>query len=131
MPSLDTNVLLRWLAQDDFAQSARADHLFDAVDANAGPFFVPVTVLFELEWAPRSRYRFAKMQVVATVTGLLETREIEMQKHAAIEHALQMMCQAAADFTDYLHVGLAVTAKRDPLLTFDVGASRLAYAQLI
>jgi predicted nucleic-acid-binding protein len=128
---LDTNILVRWLVQDDADQTERVDQLFNSLSAADSPYFVPVTVLLELEWVLRSRYKFSQSQIVSAVTGLLETREVEMQEHAAIEHALHLMRHAAADFIDCLHAGLAVASQRDPLLTFDVGASRLPPAQLI
>ena len=51
MKALDTNVVVRYLTGDDPAQAARARAAVDA-----GPVFVPVTVLLESEWVLRSRY---------------------------------------------------------------------------
>ena len=63
MSSLDTNVLMRWLVDDDAAQNARVQKLFDSIRADHGTLFVPSTVMLELEWVLRSRYRFDKMRI--------------------------------------------------------------------
>jgi predicted nucleic-acid-binding protein len=131
MPAVDTNVLVRLLVQDDEVQSEKAANLIDSLADGEAPFLVTATVLLELEWVLRSRYRFGKARFIAAVVALLETRGLEVQEHAAVEHALHMLRQSAAEFADCLHAGLAAAAHRDPLLTFDVGASRLAVAQLI
>lgn len=50
MAGLDTNVLARWLLEDDEDQAARAQQLFDAAQSNRSTLFVPCTVVLELEW---------------------------------------------------------------------------------
>jgi predicted nucleic-acid-binding protein len=131
MPALDTNVLVRLLVQDDEVQSGRAARLIDTHPDDAPPLYVSVTVLLELEWVLRSRYRFSKPEVIGALMGVMEVRKIEVQSLAAVEHALHMLRQSPAEFADCLHAGLAFAVRRDPLLTFDIGASRLAHAQLL
>jgi predicted nucleic-acid-binding protein len=131
VPTLDTNILVRWLVRDDERQTARAFELLQSPTADGLPYFIPVTVLLELECVLRSRYGFAKAQVIAAVTAILETFDLEMQEHAAVERALHMLRLGAAEFADCLHAGLAAQAHRAPMLTFDIGASRLPDAQLI
>ena len=73
MASLDTNVLVRWLVADDPAQTAQVDALLEAAQASATQFFVPVTVLLELEWVLRSRYRMDKPSILLAMTGFVST----------------------------------------------------------
>jgi predicted nucleic-acid-binding protein len=131
MPALDTSVLVRLLVRDAEAQSERAATLIDSHPEDEPPLYVPVTVLLELEWVLRSRYRFNKPQVISAVMAVMEVRSIEVQSLAAVEHALHMLRQSTAEFADCLHAGLAFAAQREPLLTFDIGASRLAHAELL
>lgn len=125
MPSLDTNVLVRWLVEDDSAQAARAQSLFESAQVHRSPLFVPSTVMLELEWVLRSRYQFDKATVLGTFGALLETQELEFQAEAALEWALHLYRQGTADFADCLHTGLSASADRAPLLTFDEKAARL------
>jgi predicted nucleic acid-binding protein len=65
MPGLDTNVLVRWLVEDDSKQIARVQALFESARATQTMLFVPSMVILELERVLRSRYEFDK----ATVLG--------------------------------------------------------------
>jgi len=131
MPGLDTNVLVRWLVEDDDKQTARAQALFESARANQTMLFVPSTVLLELEWVLRSRYQFDKATVLGTFNALLETQELEFQVEAALERALHLYRLGAAEFADCLHAGLCGAADRVPLLTFDEAAARLPNVALL
>lgn len=130
MPAVDTNVLVRWLIDDDPVQTAHAQKLFDAARTSQS-LFVPITVTLELEWVLRSRYLFEKTTVLATYNSLLDTHELEFQDEAAIEHALHRYRSGAAEFADCLHAGLGAVAQRMPLLTFDAKAARLSGVQRV
>lgn len=131
MPGLDTNVLVRWLVEDDDKQAARAKELFEAARADQTVYFVPSTVMLELEWVLRSRYQFDKATVLGTFNALLETQELEFQGEAALERALHLYRLGAAEFADCLHIGHCGSVNRAPLLTFDEKAARLPNVELL
>ena len=123
MPSVDTNVLVRLLTADDSRQSAQAKSF--------SHIFVPITVILELEWVLRSRYGYAREQVLSTLSSLLETRELVFQDEAAVEHALHYYRRRRADFAECLHLGGAASAGELPLMTFDRTAARVDGAKLL
>lgn len=132
MPALDTNVLVRWLTNDEPEQAAAAGQLFDAAQASGERLWVAVTVMLELEWVLRSRYGFDRAAVTSALNGLLGTSDLDCQHEAALEVALWRFKQAGSpDFADCLHVALAAQAQADPLWTFDERAARLPGARLI
>ena len=131
MSGLDTNILVRWLMADDEEQRQRVRTVFRAAVSQRSSLFVPSTVVLELEWVLRSRYRLDKASLLLALTALLETRELEFQAEDAVERALHAYRQGAADFADCLHAGLCAAAGRAPMLTFDEKAARLAEAELI
>ena len=131
MPSLDTNVLVRWLMDDDATQNARVQKLFDSIRADHSTLFVPSTVMLELEWVLRSRYKLDKPSVLQAFNALLETQELEFQAEAAIEWALHLYREGIAEFADCMHAGLCSAAGRAPLLTFDQKAAKLPGVQLV
>jgi predicted nucleic-acid-binding protein len=131
MPSLDTNVLVRWLVEDDRKQTARVQTLFESARKGRFVLFVPSTVTLELEWVLRSRYQFEKSTVLTAFNALLEAQEIEFQDEAALERALDQYRSGAAEFADCLHSGLSRAADRAPLLTFDAKAARLANVEML
>ncbi len=131
MAGLDTNVLVRWLVEDDAEQAARAQQLFQVVQTNQATLYIPCTVVLELEWVLRSRYRFDKATILRTFTALLETHELEFQFEAGLEVALHLYRQGVADFADCLHAGLCSAAGKSPLLTFDEKAAKLEDVELL
>jgi predicted nucleic-acid-binding protein len=131
MPSLDTNVLVRWLIEDDREQVERVRGLFESTRADQLMLFVPSTVTLELEWVLRSRHGFDKATVMTAFNALLETQEIEFQDEAALEHSLHLYRLGAAEFADCLHAGLSRAANRAPLLTFDAKAARLESVEML
>ena len=56
MAALDTNVLVRFLVQDDARQGAAASRLIRSGVEAGGTLFVPVTVVLELEWVLRTDF---------------------------------------------------------------------------
>ncbi len=130
MPGLDTNVLVRWIVEDDPRQATRVQRLFEEV-RERGEFFVPSTVMLELEWVLRSRYGFDKPTVLAAFNALMETQELEFQDEPALERALNFYRQSAAEFADCLHAGQCGSADRTPMVTFDEIAARLPGVELL
>jgi predicted nucleic-acid-binding protein len=124
-------VLVRLLVGDDARQAAQAEALARESAGTGEPLFVPLTVILELEWVLRARYRFPKDTVLATLVSLLETREIEFHDEASLERALFFYRSRRADFAECLHLGCAVTHDRLPLVTFDRQAARLEGAKLL
>jgi len=131
MASLDTNVLVRWLVDDDPAQSETVRQLLAKAAAHEEPLFIPSTVLLELEWVLRKNYGRDKPDVLRMLNALLDSRELVFENEAAIERALHLYRLGNADFGECLHVGISSAAARDPLWTFDRKASRLSGAQLL
>jgi predicted nucleic-acid-binding protein len=131
VPSLDTNILVRILTGDDARQSASARSLIENRADHDELLFVPLTVTLELEWVLRAAYGFAKEEVLATLVGLLETRELEFQDEASIERSIHLYRSGNADFAECLHIGSAITHDRAPLLTFDRKAARVDGAMML
>jgi len=131
MAGLDTNVLVRWLLDDDKKQAARVQMLFEETRANRATLFVPSTVVLELEWVLRARYQLDKAVVLGAFSALLETQELEFQDEAALERALSLYRQSSADFADCLRAGQCGFAGQAPMMTFDETAARLPTVQLL
>jgi predicted nucleic-acid-binding protein len=131
MPGLDTNVLVRWLVDDDRRQSTLALELFESTRSRGERLFVPSTVALELEWVLRSRYGFDKESILSAFTALLETRELEFQSEQALERALHWFKQGTAEFADCLHAAECTSADYAPMLSFDARAARLPGVRLL
>jgi predicted nucleic-acid-binding protein len=131
MASLDTNVLVRYLVQDDERQFALARKLIRAALRSGETLFVPVTVMLELEWVLRSNFSFDKDQITNTLSSLLASVELSFESESATEVALALYQRSSADFADCLHVALAHAAGESPLWTFDRAAAKIDGAKLL
>jgi predicted nucleic-acid-binding protein len=131
MPALGTNVLVRYVVEDDVAQFAAAKRLISRCVGEGLTLYVPVTVVLELEWVLRSNFGFAKDDVLLTLSSLFSAAELTFESERALEVALQLFRKGSADFADCLHVALVTQAGEQPLWTFDKGAAKVSGAQLL
>ncbi len=131
MPALDTNVLVRYVVQDDTVQLAAARRLITRCVSEGQSIFVPVTVVLELEWVLRASFGYAKDDVLQVLSSLFSAAELSFESERALEVALQLYRESTADFADCLHVALAAQAGEQPLWTFDKGAAKVIGAQLV
>jgi predicted nucleic-acid-binding protein len=125
MLGVDTNVLVRFLVRDDEAQFEKAHKLIKREVTAGRRVFIGQLVLLETEWVLRSRYGLSKNRIIETISGLLDTADVQFEDEPAIEEALFTWKDAAADFADCLigarnrRLGCRATA------TFDAKAAKL------
>lgn len=131
MPALDTNVLVRYVVLDDREQLEAARALITRCVEEGQTLFVPVTVALELEWVLRSNFAFDKDTVMQVLGSLLSAVELSFESERALEVALQLYREGAADFADCVHVALALQAGEQPLWTFDRRAAKVPGASLL
>lgn len=97
MRGVDTNVLLRPLAQDDPHQAAVVETFFRELEARGERLFVSCIVLCEASWSLRG-LGFSRVQIAATLEKLLETALFEIQDRDLVRRALAQFRQGPADF---------------------------------
>lgn len=126
MLGIDTNVLVRYLVQDDDAQFEKARRLIKREVIAGRKVFVNQLVLLETEWVLRSRYVISKVQIIEAISGLLDSAEIQFEDEPTIEEALFIWKDCAADFADCLIVAKNRRLGCRATATFDVKASKLS-----
>ena len=134
MAAIDTNILIRFLVEDDAAQLAQVKKLISSAIRAGDTLYVPITVALELEWVLRSNFGFDKSTITQTLQALLSTTELSFESEPALELALLLFDDAQnvkADFSDCLHIALAHKAWQTPLWTFDKLAAKVAGARLL
>ncbi len=129
MPALDTNVLVRYVVQDDEAQLASAKRLIRKCVSAGQTLFVPVTVTLEFEWVLRASFGYAKDEVMQALSSLFSAAELTFESERALEVALHLYRKGSADFADCLHIALVAQAGKLPMWTFDKRAANVSGAQ--
>ena len=130
MTGLDSNVLARYVMQDDPRQSPRANRLIESLSAEA-PGFVPVVTLVELVWVLSGSYGLNRAQVATVLETLLRSRELVIDRAELVAQALGRFSLAGADFADALIERIATAAGCRVTLTFDAGAAKAAGMTLV
>ena len=130
MIGLDTNVLVRYIMQDDAKQSPKATRLVESLSVEA-PGFVSIVSVVELGWVLSFSYGLSRMQVAQAFEALLRTKEIVVDRADQVLRALRVFNDTSADFADCLIERSAAAAGCDRTMTFDVGAAKVAVMTLI
>lgn len=121
MIGLDTNVLVRYITQDDPVQSAKASDLIESL-TTASPGFISLVSIVELVWVLQSCYQSAKSDVVMVLETVLRTRELTVEHAEIIWQALRKFVANKADFADCLIERCAHAAGCEYTATFDLNA---------
>jgi predicted nucleic-acid-binding protein len=120
---LDTNVLVRYMMQDDARQAASASALMEALDQDR-PGFVSLTSLVELVWVLSSAYGRDRAQVSLALESLLRTAAITVERNEIAWRALRLFSSGSADFADCLIAQSGAAAGCESTVTFDRAAAR-------
>jgi predicted nucleic-acid-binding protein len=109
MIGLDTNILVRYLAQDDPVQSPKARELIEQQLTEENPGFLSVVVMAETVWVLDRAYGLADHAIAAVI----------------------VLKEGHGSFADALIGGLGIRAGCSRTLTFDQKASRLPGFELL
>ena len=118
MKAIDTNVVVRFLTDDDPRQAARARAAVDE-----GNVFVSTTVLLESDWVLRSVYGLASEEVAAALRAFSGLPGVSVEDPTLLMAALDR-AEKGMDLADALHLGAA--SHCEAMLTFDRGFVRSA-----
>jgi predicted nucleic-acid-binding protein len=123
---LDTNVLVRYIVQDEVHQAAVATRLIEGFTPEA-PGFVSTVTLVETVWVLTVAYKTPKRDVATVIEGLLRAREVIVENADIHYLALGAFQRAAVDYADAVIAQAGRQSGCDHTVTFDrrAGASLL------
>lgn len=124
MIGLDSNVLVRYVAQDEPRQSARASRLLEDELTTDRPGFVSLVALAETASVLESVYAADRATVLRVVRGLLAAANLRVQEPEAVALAADDVESTAIDFADALIARVARSHGCAHTLTFDRRAAR-------
>ncbi len=102
MIGIDTNVLVRYIVQDDPSQSEKASQFLEENCNTTNPGFINSIVLCELVWVLKCAYGYNKTVIADVIEKLLCTSELVAENSNAAWDALRAYKAGQADFPDYL-----------------------------
>ena len=131
MIGLDTNILIRYLTQDDPVQSAKATDIFESRLTLKNPGFVSVVAMVETAWVLDRAYGLTAQEIATVVERLLQIDVLAIENEQQVFTAMVALKQGRGSFADALIAELGARAGCTRTLTFDQKAIRLAGFELV
>jgi predicted nucleic-acid-binding protein len=119
MIALDTNVLVRFLVEDDKVQSAKAAKLVERAIARDETLFVSDVVVCETVWVLLSAYQVSRVEVAELLAQLFKATHLGFRDVEPLLRSLDAFVAGRGDFADYLILEHARAAGCSEVATFD------------
>lgn len=127
MKGIDTNVLVRYIVQDDPAQSKLATHFMERECTAESPAFINGMVICELVWVLESAYEYSRHEIANVIEQILRTREFQIHEPEMLWQSLWGYQHKGADFADHYIASINRHAGCEYTVTFDKKAARVEY----
>ena len=124
MNALDTNVLVRFLVQDDDQQTKTANALFAEAETLKQPLFVSSIVVLELMWVLKSAYEVPRAAILDSLNEMLSLSILEFQDQLAVRDFVISAQDNSFDLSDLLIGQIGSYSGCETTLTFDKKAAK-------
>jgi len=121
MIGLDTNILIRYLTQDDPAQSRKASDEIEKARSAGDMFFIADIVMCELVWVLETAYGYDRKEIASVLENILRTRQFQFENKDLLWKSLADYRNKKGDFADHLTGQAGQKAGCRETLTFDTG----------
>ncbi len=118
MYALDTNILVRYIMQDDAEQAKLASDVIEALTTDKQAF-ISCIVLCEVNWVLKSAYGISKQECLNTLNKIITVAVFDIEHIDCCLHALKAWQKGNADFSDYLIQAIAEAKGYKKTLSFD------------
>ena len=125
MIALDTNIIVRYLTQDDAVQSRKATEIIERRLTSETPGFVSIVAMVETVWVLDRAYDLADREIAAAVERMLQIDLLLIEHEPEVFTAMVALKGGRGSFADALIAALGVRAGCKYTLTFDQKALRL------
>jgi len=124
MIGLDTNILVRYFAQDDSIQARTATEIMERRLTEANPGFISIVTMVETVWVLGRTYRLSDGEIAETIERTLGADVFIVEDEQEVFVALTALKEGQASFADALIAALGAKAGCARTLTFDRAAAR-------
>ena len=128
--ALDTNVLVRFLTQDDTEQFEIAQDIINNCSTKQ-PAFICREVLVELVWVLERSYKYSRNEITAAVMGLISAAELHVETAQDVAEILPLYQNEGFGFSNLIIRQAAIKNGGRDLQTFDRKAAKLAGVTLL
>ncbi|HXJ92882.1 MAG TPA: type II toxin-antitoxin system VapC family toxin, partial [Terriglobia bacterium] len=108
MIGLDTNILIRYLAQDDPTQSPKATEIILRRLTEEKPGFVSIVAMVETVWVLERAYGLTPLEIVRAVERILQTDVLVVEDEQEVFTAMIALKNGQGSFADAVIAALGV-----------------------
>lgn len=127
MIGLDTNVVIRYLVQDDIIQSKKATKFIETYCTKEHPGYINCIVLCEIFWVLNTSYKYSFEEISVVIKYLLECPQIEIESIDSVWIAFNYYKKYRVDFSDALIAEINKSKSCHKTVTFDKGTAKLIH----
>lgn len=131
MTGLDTNVLVRYFAQDEPIQSRKATEIIERRFTEEDPGFISLVTMVETVWVLGGVYTLSDREIATVVEQMLQADTLVIQNEQEVFIATMALKTGRGSFADALIGALGTWAGCTSTLTFDKSAVRLKGCDLM
>jgi len=125
MIGLDTNILVRYLTQDDSSQSPKAREVIEERLTDENPGFVSIVAMVETVWVLERAYKLTALEIASAVERILQTDVLVVENEQEVFTAMISVKNGEGSFADAVITALGTRRGCSRTLTFDQKALRL------
>jgi predicted nucleic-acid-binding protein len=122
---IDTNVLVRYLAQDDPVQSVEATRFIESLTTHE-PGFISVVAMAETAWVLDRAYGLTTREIAAAIEHVLQAEVLVVESEQEVFTSMVVLKEGRGSFADALIGALGAKAGCSHTVTFDRKASRIS-----
>lgn len=131
MKALDTNVLVRFLVQDDKKQSQKVNQLFSQSEITKQPLFVTLLVMLELIWVLEAVYKVSRKEILLSISEMLCMPSLEFEKQQVLRSFVNVAQKSRFDLSDILIAEAGFELGCEKTLTFDKKAVKFELFEIV
>jgi predicted nucleic-acid-binding protein len=130
MIGLDTNILVRYNAQDDPIQSPKATEIIERRLTDENPGFVSIVAVVETVWVLERAYRVKAYEIAAAVERMLQADVLVVENEQEVFTAMMTLKNGQGSFADAVIAALGAKANGSCTSTIDQEALRISGSRL-
>ncbi len=127
MKALDTNILVRFLIQDDKQQAQTVKTLLSQAENNKQSFFVTLLVVLELIWVLEAVYKVTRKDILLSINELLSMPVLNFEKQKVVRQFISVAQTSRFDLSDLLIALSALQENCETTYTFDKKAAKFKF----
>ena len=131
MIAVDTNIIVRFLVRDDEKQSELARRRLKQAEEKRERLLIPLLVVLETIWVLESAYDKTRAEILDAIRAMRQMPVFEFQANEVVERLLAEGAEYSADLADILIAQSARALGCERGITFDKGAAKLPFFNLL